>query len=201
MAIHVPDVGVRHVLLGDPSTALGADMVALGVARNVTVTRTPRTKVGSTVTGNENHEYIGALGVDCQVTFEVPRSVSNDVRDYMAGFVDTNGDYVALGASLEKVTLCLIHPDDAASETAGASAKTRWFPSVRLTDVGDENYNANNDGIDDSDFVQLTFQAGYIATDQNGDDVPEAALPDFHGDRLVTHGMSYVLPTPYGPAV
>ena len=199
MAIHVPDIGPRIVGIGDPTTALGADMTMLGLARNVAVRPAPSFKNGSTVTGQANLEANFYQGNALEVSFDVPRSVANDVRSYLP-HVDANGDYVALGASMPKQTLVLIHPDDAADDTAGASAKTRWFPAVTLSGQGDEAYSATGSGTDDADFVTLTFMAGYVATDQNGDPVPEAAQPDFHGDRLSAHGMTWVLPTPYGPA-
>lgn len=200
MPVTVSDIGPRHVLLGDPTTALGADMIALGVVRNVTLRRQTRIKTGSTVTGNENHEAKSYLGTNLEIVVDFPSSKATDIRTYLTEIFDANGDYPTLGASTAKVTMALVHPDDAASTSAGASAKTRWIPSVRVSDLGEEAFNANEDGMDERDFIPVTFQAGYIATDQDGSDVPEAALPDFHGDRLSAHGMGYLLPTPYGPA-
>lgn len=193
------DYGPRHVLLGDPTTALGADMLAIGLSPKVTVTPTQRQKVGRDVFGNEAHEGRFYQGLQYEIEVMVPRAVATDVRSYIE-IAGANGDYVSKGASLTKQTLVLVHPDDAADDAAGASAKTRWFPSVRLQDIGAQEYDGEEDGIDGTAYVPLTFITGYIDTDQDGDDVPEAAQPDFHGDRLSSHGMSWVLPDPYGPA-
>lgn len=199
MPIAVPDIGPRHFLLGDPTTALGAGMIAGGLSRNVKIKPSPSFKTGATFTGQENHEAVFYQGESVEVEITVPRSVASGIRSFVP-HLDTDGDYATLGASMPKITLALVHPDDAASVTAGASPKTTWFPSVRVSDIGESSYNGNEDGIDDSNYVTITFMAGYIATDQDGSDVPEAALPMFRGDRLATHGMGYVLPTPYGPA-
>lgn len=196
--ITVPDIGPRHVLLGNPTTALGAGMLDLSLVRRVGVKPSPQTKTGTTVTGAENHEGKFYLHTGLQIQLQVPRKVASDVRDFIE-IVDANGDYLPLGSALPKITMAIVHPDDAAGGAAGASAKTRWIPSVRLSDISEEVHDANTPNQDDTNFVTLTFEAGYVATDQNGDAVPEEALPDFRGDRLGTHGMTWSLPAPYGP--
>ncbi len=199
MAIAVPDIGPRHVLIGDPTTALGADMLAVGLSRRVSIQEQPRVKTGTTVTGNENHESKFYQGTNLTITIEVPRAVATGIRTFLET-INSSDEYLALGSSMSKETLVLIHPDDAASTTAGASNKTIWVPSIRLANAGNQAFNADGDGLDDTNFVELTFEAGYVATDQDGTAVPEAALPQFRGDQLSTHGMTWVLPDPYGPA-
>lgn len=199
MAISVPDVGPRHVLLGDPTTALGADMLPIGLVRNISFSESPRTKSGSTITGNENHEAKFYLGTNVTITMDVPRLVASGVRTYLETIDQSTDGYRALGASIPKQTLALVHPDDAQTGTdATASAKTLWVVSVRLAGIAEQGFNADQDGSDDSNFVPLTFETGYVATDQNGTAVPEAAQPTFRGDELATHGMTWYLPQPYG---
>lgn len=194
------DIGPRHVLLGDPTTALGAGMLPFGLSPNVKLGGSgARQKMSRDAYGNAAGEARFYQGREIEITVKVPRSVSSDIRDYME-FTDSSGDYVARGSSLPKQTLVLIHPDDAASTTSGASAKTRWFPSVALTGVGEEEYDGETDGVDESAYVELTFTTNYVDTDQDDNDVDEAAQPDFHGDRLSTHALPWVLPTPYGPS-
>ena len=199
MAIAVADIGPRHVLMGIPTTALGAGMLAVGLVRNLNISESPQLKVATTETGAENHEGKFYLRTELTVEFEVARDVASGIDAFLE-MVNTDGDYAALGSALPKLTLAIVHPDDAAGNAAGASAKTIWIPSVRLENTGQQGFNSDQAGTDDSNFVMLTFQAGYVATDQAGTDVPEAALPKFRGDRLATHGMGWSLPAPYGPA-
>lgn len=200
MAIAVPDIGPRTIAYGDATEALGGGMLVIPNARNFDYQESPRTKTGSTSTGNENHEGKFFLGVTGTITFDVARDVASDVREYVE-YINADGDFLPLGSSLPKQQLAVIHPDDYAGGAAGASAKTRWFTSVRLSGIGSQSNNADQDGMDDSNFVQLTFEVGYIATDGNGNPVPEEAQPHFRGDRLATHGMPWSLPAPYGPAI
>lgn len=199
MAISVPAIGPRHILIGNPTTALGAGMLAVGLVRNVNLSRSPNIKVGTSVTGAENHEAKYYLNTELTVQFEVSRNAATGIRTFIES-IDSSNDYLTLGEAMSKITIAIVDPADAASGTASTSTKTLWVPSVRLEQVGDESYNADQAGPDDSNFVMLTFKAGYVATDQDSNAVPEEALPDVPGDRLSSHSLSTVwfLPSPYG---
>lgn len=196
-----PDIGPRHVLIGDPTQALGAGMLDLGYNRRVEVNPTHRSKVAMDATGNENLEGNFYMGSSMDIQFDVLRSVANDIRSVLP-MVDSNGDYIARGSTIPKKTLVLVHPDDAAGGAAAESASTRWFPAVRWVENAPEVYDGAEDGGDDSTFVTVTLRTGYVDEDQDENPVPKAAQPDFHGDRLATHGLdaAWSLPDPYGPA-
>ena len=197
--ILVPDIGPRYALIGDPTTALGAGLTDLSLCRMVQQSDDPSIKHGETVTGMANLESRYYQGLDGTIQVMLARTATAGVNRALE-IVDENGDFKPLGSTLAKQTLVIVNPDDIAGGAAGSSAKTVYFPAVSLTDIGDTTYNANGDEADDGNFVTVTFKFGYVATDQNGDPVPEAAQPYFRGDRLAAHGMTWSLPAPYGPA-
>ena len=197
--ILAPDIGPRYALIGNPTENLGAGMTDLSLCRMVQQTGDPAIKHGETVTGMANLEARFFQGLDGTIQLMLARSATAGINRALE-IVDENGDFLPLGSSLPKQTLAIVNPDDVAGGGAGASAKTLWFPAVSLSDIGDTTYNANGDEADDGNFVVVTFKTGYVATDQAGAPVPEAAQPFFRGDRLATHGMGWSLPAPYGPA-
>lgn len=199
MAILVPDIGPRFGLIGNPTTALGAGLTDLGLVRAVSTSLDPRIKYGATVTGSKNLEARFFQGLDGQIELMIARSATEGI-DRALDFVDENHDFVNLGASLPKQSLIIVHPDDATGGAAGASAKTLWYPGVSISAIGQTTYNAAGEESDEGNFVTVTFELGYLKTDQAGNAIPEGAQPYFRGDRLAAHGMGYALPTPYGPA-
>ena len=201
MSILVPDIGPRFAAYGDPTAnggAFGAGMTDLSLVRMVDTSLDPAIKHGETVTGMNNLESRFFQGLDGTIELMIARDAVTGINRALE-IVDDNGDFRKLGASLAKQTLVIIHPDDIAG-TATTSAKTIYYPAVSLSDIGNTTYNANGDEADDGNFVTVTFKLGYIATDQNGDAVPEEAQPYTRGDRLATHSLAFTLPPPYGPA-
>lgn len=197
------DIGPRHLILGQaPHTALGAGMLAVGYCRRVVKQVNHRTKVGMDVTGAESLDALYYLSSSIDLQIDVPRSLANGVRSFVP-YIDTDDEYLAAGTAVTPTTICLVHPNDASSGTAGTSANTLWYPAAYLVDQGDEEYDGANDGADDSTFVTLTFRTAYITTHQDGSTaVPRIAQPEVPGDKLSDHSLDtvYLVPTPYGPA-
>jgi hypothetical protein len=167
VAISEIEGGARWGLIGDPTTAAGADMVSLG--RLVRVSRTPnlfrqhvKNEVGQTL---KTYGTMADHVIEIEMMRRSAAILAAMVEEYVA-VSTTNRKTNTAFAEVSGLTLCLVTDEVKTNGTPLTDLTTEWYPSVVATNIGAiANQIVNGD---DQQTFTVTFLAQTVALDQDG---------------------------------
>lgn len=192
--------GPAHILVGNPTTALGAGMVPLGRVPDVEVTvEVMRQSVTNEIGQSLKDGQFGAV-VSAKVTITMLNKSAAILSALMpeATTVGTGNTFSTTFASLTMTTIVVIPEADIALGPA-SGVRHIWLPACRFDNLGAFKYTLSKGtgASDDGNTYTAEFTATLAATDQGGD-----ALTD--GYRILhigppDSGVTWTLPSPYTP--
>lgn len=161
--------GPAWVLIGDPTTGVGAGMVEIGLVPSVEV----KLEIMRQVARNELNQALkdgvfgAVIGASVSMTVQgISAAILAAVLEEMADGTTSISAETAL-ANFVLGTMCIV-PDDVKGDTAHSNLKTQWLPSVYTTDIGAFIHRLISGGGDDANPYTVQFAAALAATDQGG---------------------------------
>ena len=204
-------VGPAHMLLGDPTVALGAGMTYLGETRDTVIVR-PNVGVASTRTDQRGRQPRAGGDYAVGPMPEVQATFVDEAEEILGAILPgaeifTSGALRAVGFGAPGVhrlaaapTLAVIEQssyEDPANGVNGIEAAAAfWLPSARLTELGEFRFSPPPDaGADDAleRVGPATFMARSRVADQSGTSIPAAARMAFKGPPGAL-GLAWSLP-------
>lgn len=180
-------IGECKVYAGDPTVALGAGMIDLGLAGTVGISKTPlHTIVAPNGIEDADGFYSNGYLLGAQINLhdhatDIVAAVLPDVQKVV--------DSLAYGRAFSKIdprTLCILPSWDLANGVDSDFAI--WLPAYRPGAVGDETYNPSvNQGVTENPW-QITVSAMRRTLDQASNTIPLTAAFGFRG-KPDDHGL------------
>ena len=195
-------VGPAHLLIGDPTTASGADMYQLGLVRDVGFDAGIRSAWTSNddIGGAPVSDGIYTLASQPEVQADLSEAGVAQLTEIILGATVTTGntdDVLGLPDSFASVaesdvpTLCLLpSQQDGDGESA---ANAIWLPAVAIQGVDGLSFGRVEEGEIDQPY-NTSFQSAYRDTDQGATAIPAGNRLGFMGPPAEL-GLSWSLPT------
>jgi len=201
-----PRRGPCHIFLGDPTTALGADMKYLGYTRgdvsfapNINISRGFADQTGLTPLASSIRD-VGATPVLTAPLID--EDLAKMIQYIMGGTTVSDAGNSAMGFSsgpaaiptANVYTLACIPLDEIAEGTNGIDAPNAiWLPRVFIPNIG-ELMHDNKQSDDDYNPHTVEFHSAYNETDHDGQTVNAALRIGFIGTPNADTGLTWSLP-------
>jgi len=202
-------VGPAYVLLGDPTTASGADMVYLGKTRgdvvvnpNIQIATGRADQSGSTPLAGS----VFFSGIAPVATVPLLDEDKTKMKQYLAGAtIEEAGGLKALGfgSGFKKIgisdlhTLCLLPVRDLADYPSNVDEDPDaiWMPAVIANEFGQLTFNLPDGGDDSLNPHEVQFAGLKREEDQGSTEIPVSSQALFQGAPTAL-GLTWSLPDP-----
>lgn len=192
--------GPAWVLIGDPTTSMGAGMVELGLLPGVDAKLNFFRQMAANELGQIMKDGASGAVKDADITLTLQQTSASILAAMVSEIVDETTSISAESAfaTLSAQTLCIV-PADVKGSSGVSNLKTHWFPAVIATDLGNL-VQQIQEGADQREYT-VSFKAMLAATDQDDQAINTDYRIWFRGDPddAINEGTptSWSLPSGY----